>query len=203
MGYRNCSCAWDWFPGLCAAIQARRRQRFQKYERELRAALAEHPPPTVAQVAQRLGISLNTLRKSCPALSAALSDRYPDRQRFQQAEIEKALTRFLEEDPPVPLVKLAMRLRKHPNVLRAASPDLCRRLRNRYVDHRRQEALQIKLVYEKEARQAVAKIAADGRYPSRVRVLSFIARRNPLLRSIYFTGQAVQRMREELRPSPD
>jgi len=187
-----------WFPELCAAIKAKRKQRFDRYQQELRTALNEAPPPTVAQVAQRLGTSLNILRKAWPELCTALSACYPDRQRFQNMKTEEALKRALEE-PPVPLTNLAPRLHRDANKLRVAFPDLSRRLRERYIAHRSSELQKIHLVYEKEVRQAIEEITAASKYPSRKRVLSLLSERNPSLTSVHLTSQAIRRIREELQ----
>ena len=198
LGYRRCVMGRFWFPELCAAIKAKRKQRFDRYQQELRTALNEAPPPTVAQVAQRLGTSLNILRKAWPELCTALSACYPDRQRFQNMKTEEALKRALKE-PPVPLTNLAPRLHRDANKLRVAFPDLSRRLRERYIAHRSSELQKIHLVYEKEVRQAIEEITAASKYPSRKRVLSLLSERNPSLTSVHLTSQAIRRIREELQ----
>jgi len=60
-------------------------------ELELKKALTEIPPPTVAEVAERLGISLHSLRRACPELCTRLSSCRFDRRQFQFATVEKAL----------------------------------------------------------------------------------------------------------------
>jgi transcriptional regulator with XRE-family HTH domain len=198
LGHRNCCMARYWFPELCAAITAKRKQRFDGYKHELRTALSEEPPPTVVQVAQRLGISHRKLRRSCPDLCTALSLRFPDRRRFQSAKTKDALKKALEE-PPVPLTTLASRLCRDANKMRVAFPDICRRLRDRYTAHRASEFQKIRLTYEEPVRQAITEITAAGKYPSGKRVLSVISKANPALTSIFLTGHAVKHALEELR----
>jgi hypothetical protein len=70
-GYRSTSRGRSGFPDLCAATQAKREQRVEIYRQELLAALTEELPPTVAQVALRLGISVPQLSSS-PSLPRAL-----------------------------------------------------------------------------------------------------------------------------------
>ena len=198
LGYHRCVMGRFWFPELCAAIKAKRRQRFDRYQQELCRALNEEPPPTVAQVAQRLGSSLNILRKASPGLCTALSACYPDRQRFQHTKTEEALKRALEE-PPASLTSLASRLHRDAAKLRAAFPDLSHRIRERYTAHRSSELQKLRLVYEREVRQAIAEITAARKYPSRKRVLSLLSNRNLSLTSVHLTSQAIRRIREELQ----
>lgn len=199
LGYYSPSRGRAWFPELCAATKTKREQRVEVYQQELRAALTEEPPPTVGQVALRLGIRVTQLRlrRSCRELCKALSSRYPDRRHFQRNNIEAALSNALSE-PPVPLAALAARLQKNPDALRFAFPDLCRRLRARYVAHRSSERRQLRHLYECEVSQAVAEITDAGEYPSQQRVLSFIVKRNLSLNSFYLTGLALKSVHKRL-----
>ena len=199
LGYRTPSRGRKWFPDLCAATKAKRKQRVEIYRQELLAALSEEPPPTVAQVALRLGLRVPQLRlrRGCRDLCKALCARYPDRLRFQKGRTEEALKRALEE-PPVPLVILAANLDKDPNALRVAFPDLCRHLRARHVARQLREQQRFRLVYENAVRQALGEIAYAGHYPSQQRVLSFISKRNPSLTSFYLTGLAIKSVRMKL-----
>lgn len=199
LGYRTPARGRKWFPDLCVATRAKREQRVESYRQELRAALTEEPPPTLAQVAQRLGLSLPQLRlrRGCRELCMALCARYPERHRLQKSKTEDALKRALDE-PPVPLVILAANLDKDPNALRVAFPDLCRHLRTRYLAHQSVEQQKFRLVYEDAVRQALGEIADAGHYPSQQRVLAFLSKRNPSLTSFYLTGLAIKSVRMKL-----
>ncbi len=199
LGYRSPSRGRSWFPDLCSATRAKCEHRVEIYRQALLAALTEEPPPTIAQVALRLGISVPQLclRLACRELCKALAARSPDRRRFEKTETEKALRKALEE-PPVPLVVLASRLRKDPNRLRVVFPDLCRRLRVRYMAHRSLEQQRVRLVYENAVRHAIGQIADAGEYPSLQRTFSFILKRNPSLTSLHLTNLAIKRIRMKL-----
>jgi hypothetical protein len=199
LGYRSPSRGRSWFPDLCAATRAKREHRVEIYRQALLAALTEEPPPTIAQVALRLGISVPQLclRLACRELCKALAACSPDRRRFEKTETEKALRKALEE-PPVPLVVLASRLRKDPNRLRVVFPDLCRRLRVRYMAHRSLEQQRVRLVYENAVRHAIGQIADAGEYPSLQRTFSFMSKRNPSLTSLHLTNIAIKRIRMKL-----
>jgi transcriptional regulator with XRE-family HTH domain len=195
-GYRHCVMGRYWFPDLYAAIQLKRRRRFERYKAELERALNETPPPTVTQVAQRLGVSINSICRAFPALYRQLLLRRPDRRRFEVANTADALKKAFE-DAPASLVQLAARLHRNPDKLRLILPELCADLRRRYISHQSMERWKIDLIYEKHVRQAIDQIIATGKYPSCDRVLSFITQRDPTLTSIYRTTRMLKRIRQE------
>jgi DNA-binding XRE family transcriptional regulator/transposase-like protein len=199
LGYRSPYKGRTWFPDLCAATRAKREQQVETYRQELLCALSEEPPPTIAQVALRLGISVPQLyqRQACREFCKALAARSPDRLRFQRTKTEKALRRALEE-PPVPLVILASKLHKDANTLRVVFPDLCQRLRTRYVAHRALEQQKVRLVYDNAVRNAIGEISNAGEYPSLQRIFSFILKQSPSLTSLHLTNLAIKRIRVKL-----
>ena len=207
MGYRSTSRGKAWFPALCAATKAKRERqaehRADAYRQELLRALIEEPPPTIVQVALRLGISVPQLyqRHACRQLCMALAARSPDCCRFQRTKTEEALKKALEE-PPVPLVILASRLHKDANTLRVAFPDLCHRLRVRHLAHRALEQQKVDLAYDNAVSLAIREIANAGQYPSLQRTFSLIMKRNPSLTSSHLTNLAIRRVRIEIgRPA--
>jgi transcriptional regulator with XRE-family HTH domain len=203
MGYRSTSRGKAWFPALCAATKAKRERqaehRAETYRQELLCALTEEPPPTIAQVALRLGISVPQLylRHTCRELCKALAARSPDRHRVQRTKTEEALRRALEE-PPVPLVVLASRLRQDANRLRVVFPDLCQRLRTRHLAHRAREQQKVRNAYDDAVRDAIGKVAKSGVYPSLQRILFLVSQRTPSLRSYHLTNLAIKRIRVKL-----
>ncbi len=199
LGYRSPSRGKSWLPDLRAATKAKREHQVETYRQELLRALTEEPPPTIAQVALRLGISVPQLylRSACREHCKALAARSPDRLRFRRREIEEALRRAFEE-PPVPLVILASRLGKDVNRLRVVFPDICQRLRARYLAHRSLEKQQVRIVYDNAVRHAIGEIADAGEYPSLQRIFSFILKRNPSLTSPHLTNLAIKRIRVKL-----
>ena len=199
LGYRSTSRGRIWFPDLCAATRAKREQQVETYREELLRALTEEPPPTMAQVALRLRISVPQLylRRACREFCKALAARSPDRLRFQKTKTEEALRRALEE-PPVPLVILASKLHKDANTLRVVFPDLCQRLRTRYMAHRVLEQQKVKLVYDDAVRLATAEIADAGEYPSLQRTFSLLVKRHPSLTRTHLTNLAIRRLRMQI-----
>ena len=197
LGYRQCTMGQYWFPELTAAIQAKRKRRFDRCEVELKKALAEIPPPTVAEVAERLGIRLHSLRRACPELCTRLSSCRFDRRQFQFATVGKALKRALNE-APVSFPQLASRLGCNASTLRVTHKDLHRRLHQRYLAHRSSERQEIELRYQEQVSLAIQEITSGGKYPSSKRVLSTISNRSPSLTSVHFTNRALKQVRGKL-----
>ena len=197
LGYRHCVMGRYWFPELTAAIHAKRKGRFDRCELELKKALIEMPPPTVAEVAERRGISLHSLRSACPELCTRLSSCRLDRRQFKVAIVEKALKTALNE-APVSFPQLASRLRCNANTLRVTHQDLHRRLHQRYLAHRASERRKVELLYDREVSLAIQEITSGGKYPSRKRVLSIISKRSPSLTSVHFTSRVLKQIRGKL-----
>jgi transcriptional regulator with XRE-family HTH domain len=200
LGYQHCVMGRYWFPELYHAIQLKRKRRFDRYQLELQLALSETPPPTVTQVAQRLGVSINSLRRACPELYSRLSFRHPDRRNFQIASVEEALKKAFEESP-APLTQLASRLHRNADKLRITYPALCAELHQRYLVHQSMERRRLESIYEKYVRQAIEEIIAAGRYPSRKRVLCSITKKDPSLTSTSRTSRVLKRIRQEVAKS--
>jgi hypothetical protein len=136
-------------------------------------------------------------RRACRELCSALAARSSDRARFRRRETEEALRRAFEE-PPIPLVILAARLGKDANRLRVVFPDICQRLRTRYLAQRSLEQQQVRLAYDNAVRYATGEIADAGEYPSLQRIFSFILRANSSLTSLHLTNLAIKRFRLKL-----
>lgn len=99
-------------------------------------------PLNLVYVAQRLGCSLSTIRRHCPAQYQALAMRYKPvyATNTSHDRLQEALERALESDEVKPLESIAEELRCTTKVLRKYFPDLSqavvRRVRNR-IDHTR------------------------------------------------------------------
>lgn len=119
------------FPDICRAIRAKRAAvklaRRSRVASTLRAALSEAPPPTVEEVASRLGYAGNSLCAWEPRLCARLIER---RRRFAEQSkkaLKNRLKVVLKENPPPSLREVHARLvtkaiyRNFPEINRAIS----------------------------------------------------------------------------------
>jgi hypothetical protein len=100
----------------------------------LRAALTENPPPSISEVARRVGRYADTLRRHFNKLYEALFQRYQDYVKEQRSkgveEMRQTLCNALKEEPPptipellarVPLMSLKRCKRNFPDLYKAVS----------------------------------------------------------------------------------
>jgi AraC-like DNA-binding protein len=198
LGYKGCSIARYSFPELCAAIVQKRKHRFRTVELQLQTAICEQPPPSVSEIARRIGSTPERLYRQIPDICAVLIKARSLRQHFRERTFAQHLTDALEECPPPTLHELARRLGKDNTYLRKHFPDLWSDLRRRFLDYRKQQACDLASSYEVEVRHAFLAITALKAYPSRDRVLEFISKANSSLKSVYQVSKALHRIRATL-----
>lgn len=167
-------------PDLYRALLERRRAYLREKSEEtkaiLQATLAEDPPPTLRMVQLRLGVkSDGTLKCQHRELCRTIVERYRAFREAATLAVRPALEAALTEEPPPSVRQIACRTRRCISALYRREPDLCRRLATRRLAHSawRAEAKR-QAVYE-EIRQAVARLHAEGIYPSHNRVASALS----------------------------
>jgi transcriptional regulator with XRE-family HTH domain len=101
LGYKTYSTLYERFPDLCAAISQRCRDyksscQKEKLRGELEAVLNsdECPPPSLKEVARRLGYSTTTFYSNFPELSYVIANRYTSYLNASHAEL---ITRLVGE----------------------------------------------------------------------------------------------------------
>jgi transcriptional regulator with XRE-family HTH domain len=121
---------------------------FEEFRNAIRVALAEHPPPTLKEVARRLNRRPALLLARFPRQYAILVRRYA---RYQRAllrarwdrlrpSVQAALT---EEPPPAPEA-LARRIGCSISALKKYYPRFYRVLKMRYSNHRKNRVLSLR-----------------------------------------------------------
>jgi transcriptional regulator with XRE-family HTH domain len=130
------------FPELCRAIKLKRVRaaaaRRTALVDVLGSALAEDPPPSLAQITRRLGYARGTMRDAEPELCGKLVAR---RRRFVERSREALRQRLeatLKEDPPPSLREVHARLGITHNVLYENFPEIHRAIVGRHQGFRRQ-----------------------------------------------------------------
>jgi AraC-like DNA-binding protein len=120
--------------------QAQRQLRQEKLAGELQAILDsdESPPPSMFEVARRLGINPRTARADCPELCRAISHQ---RQTFferRDVEVEARLREILaaDEPPPSSINQIAARLGENVDYLYRKFPTFCQAVTRRYRHYR-------------------------------------------------------------------
>jgi hypothetical protein len=137
LGYADDRLMRNRFPELCNAVSAKRRKWNAGLPARIRPAiekaLLEDPPPSLLQIATRVGISTpTTLKKYCPAVAHKLAARRTAFHRARAAQRRAVLEQALTESPPPSLADVAKRLRLSKTALCVQFHDLCAGIGERY-----------------------------------------------------------------------
>jgi Fe-S-cluster containining protein len=78
LGYSNTCTIYEHGPEICRAIAAKRHADTEHLQKMLEAIMVndENPPPSMREVARRLGYSVQVLCRHFPAMCRAISERY-------------------------------------------------------------------------------------------------------------------------------
>ncbi len=190
LGYRHAGPLRSRFPELCRAITKKHQSHNPSFRKrmsslELRKALegvlasSEEPPPSIHEVAQRLGYrGAYELHRRFPELANAIVTKYqrytPSRKkRMSSLELQHALEGILasNEDPPPSIQEVAHRLGyRGVNALYSRFPDLSRAITAKY---QRQNPVRREPVDADELRQALeAILASNEELPPSIRVVA-------------------------------
>jgi len=191
------------FPELCHALAARiakqKRMRVAAIEPALEQALQETPPPSLRQIAKRLGFSAAcVLKVRSPALYEQLKARSEAHTETCLSELRAKLVAVLEEDPPPSLKTVYSRFGVTESIVNTSFPDLRRAIGLRHHHHQRRQsqARQDAVRAEGEIRETVRTLHAQGICPSVPRVTSRL--KSGSLREWRVVGKAVTDARKEL-----
>ncbi len=181
LGFKYASGLYSRFPMLCQTLTVARRKygklRRLRVEATLKNALAEEPPPTLKQVANRLELTTPiSLRDWFPDLCRLLVARRPKYCKERLARVRTTLLAALREEPPPLMKSVASRVGLSRSYLTMLFPSICRRLRARSAGHRKQEAETRRERLRQEAREIARKLLRAGTPPTRKRVMSMITR---------------------------
>jgi AraC-like DNA-binding protein len=180
LGYRDASSLRSRFPELARAITAKYQKHhqrdpmsFDELRQALETALAsdEEPPPSLYEVAQRLGYqNASPLHSQFPELSNAITAKYQRRNAKHKRgrssdELRQALEAVLasDEEPPPSLKEVAQRLGyRSPGPLYSRFPELSRAItaKNQKYNPRRREPME-----SDELRQALEAVLANDEEP--------------------------------------
>ncbi len=179
-GYKYAATLKQRAPDLYQALREQRatylREKAEETKASLQAALTEEPPPTFRTVQLRLGIRAEgTLKYQQRELCHAIVVRYRDFRRAATLQMRAALEAALTEEPPPSVRQLARRTHRCLTTLYRHAPALCQRLAARRLeDLARRAAAKREAAYQ-EIRQVVARLHAEGIYPSQCRVESALS----------------------------
>lgn len=130
------------FPDLCRAIKTKR-ARVQAIRRSaiasaLETGLSEDPPPSLEQIADRLGYTSDrSIRAWEPQLCAKLTIRRREFAERSRAALRRQLETILNEDPPPSLREVHARLGVSQSITYGSFPDIHRAIAARHQGYRR------------------------------------------------------------------
>jgi AraC-like DNA-binding protein len=182
LGYRGVGPLYARFPELAREIAAKYRKRnprlraplsLEELRHSLEAELAskEEPPPSLHEVAHRLGYRhAGPLRRRLPELARAIAakDRrhsHSQRESMSSEELQQALEAELasKEEPPPSIHEVAQRLGyRHAGPLRSRFPDLSRAITQKHQNH---NPFDRKRKSSAELRRALESILASNEEP--------------------------------------
>jgi transcriptional regulator with XRE-family HTH domain len=202
LGYVNEGYIQNRFPELCRAIREKIKQekkaRINAMQMALKNALNNSPPPSLDEVAKRLGYAgSGALRIYFSTLCDKILARRRLHRNLQRRELKRNLQAALLEWPAPCVASVCRRLNMRPHVLYKTCPHEYSSIRSRYVrtsreirEHRQQQLRQ-------EVHQLVEKLHREGKYPSTGRVSALLSKTTlshwPAIRA------AVKAARQELR----
>jgi TniQ len=146
IGYKDCKSLIDRCPDLYSTLVERRRanrkQRNESLEKALKAALMEHPPPTIKAIATRLGLkTTGAIHYNFPELERAIAGRARAYWEAGLKRAQLALESALTEVPPPSVPEVARNTNHGVGKLYLHFPDLCRQVAANYSAHRHRRSI--------------------------------------------------------------
>ena len=201
LGYATDQSVRRKFPELCLALSARiaeqRRARVAAIEPALEEALQQNPPPSLLQVAKRLGFSAACVLKAhAPGLYEKVKEHRQAHEERCRVELRGKLEAALMENPPPSLKSVYSRLGVTESIVTTSFPELREAIGLRHRQHQRQQAQLRRDAVRAEIREIVRTLHTQGICPSIPRVTSLL--KSGFLREWTVVSQAVNDARREL-----
>ncbi len=188
------------FPELSCALSARiaeqKRVRLAAVEPALQQALQETPPPSLRQMAKRLGFSAACVLKAHrPSLYEKLKARRKAYKEMCRVELQRNLEAALVENPPPSLKSVYSRFGVTESIVNTSFPGLRHKIGLRHLQYQKQQAQARRDAVCVEIREIVRMLYAQGVCPSVPRVTTLL--QSGSLREWRVIGKAVKDARRE------
>lgn len=163
------------FPDLCRRISVKRADSRRKSIRDgrkiLEGALEEMPPPSLREVARRLGANnANVVYRRFPDLSPPIVARHDAWKKSSIEHVRQKLNAVLEEETPRPMNEVARDFDLKEGTLRKRYKELCRQISARYAAYSQRTSEERKRLVIKAVREVAVKLIERGLHPSEERV---------------------------------
>jgi hypothetical protein len=185
LGFRSDASLYCRFPDLCRDFAKRnaisRQQRIDADRDRVLAALTETPPPTVEEVARRIGdCTASAIKHRFPDLYTKLVQKLPERKAILREQQRAILELALKEEPAPSMRAVAERTGRVVSCLRRIHPDLLKQIRKRHDELKVTLAQRRRAAFQAEIRATVIELIYLGIFPSRRRVLAHM--KNPSMK---------------------
>jgi hypothetical protein len=171
LGYVNGGYIERRFRELCHAIREKIRQekesRIGAMQMALKNALNEEPPPSLDEMAKRLGYSgSRILRSYFSSLCDKILTRRRSHRKLQLLELKKKLQAVLLENPAPCIAGVCRRVNVQPRVLQRLYPHEYASIRSRYVRTSREIRERRQQQLRQDVHRAIEKLHREGKCPS-------------------------------------
>jgi hypothetical protein len=205
LGLPRASWLAERFPGpyrvLVQRYKGYRRNRRLDAEKLLKAALIEEPPPTVKEVAARVGHRSGAmLHYWFPDLYAALAARASRRRDWRLAKLQSFLETAVTQEPPPSGEAVAAGVGVTSGYLCKLFPDLWREVVARHARYRMQQNAQKRHGFQETVRGIAQELLKAGKYPSRRQVQALLP--DSTLRGGHLIARVVKKVVAEFRGRP-
>ncbi len=205
LGYATDQSLRDKFPDLCRALSARiakqKSARLAAIGPALEEALQEIPPPSLLELAKRLGFSAACVLKArAPDLYEKVKQHRQAHEETRRLELRGKLEAVLIGNPPPSLKSVYSRLGVTESIVNTCLPELREAIALRHRHHQQQQAELRRDAVRAEIRDIVRRLHTEGICPSVPRVTSQL--RPGSLREWRVVGEAVAEARKELSELP-
>ncbi len=138
LDYKCQKSLWRGFPNLCRRISVKRsdfrRKTIRDRRKILEDALKETPPPSLREVARRLGANnANVIYRCFPDLGPSIVARHDAWRKLNSEQVRLKLQAFLDEEPPRSMKDVAREVDLKEGTLRERHRELCRQISARYT----------------------------------------------------------------------
>ncbi len=201
LGFRNEVSLYNRFPELCRAFAAANRkdraERLAIMRAECLAALQQGTPPSIREIAARVGCSEQAFSYRFPDLYAGLVQAAPERKRLLREEVRSQISVALHEDPAPSLDCVASRVGKNALQLLAQHPDVAREIRSRYNARQQADGARRHAQYREQIRTAADDLSERGLPLSRKKIMAAIP--SPVMNHCRIVDDELRNIRQQLR----
>jgi AraC-like DNA-binding protein len=205
LGYKSCGSIRARFPQLCRAIAAKRDQQSLRKREALRLAVenarTESPPPSLKEIAHRLGSAAYILTKACPETCASYKQWRWVWLDEQRNKLRLSIREWLVAEPAPTVASLCSRFGISKSYFQLRFPTENREVVQRTFERARAAQENRAVLTRKEVFKIVRDLHEENLYPSIPRVRSMLSqglpRYSPLLR--VFIDEAISQFGSAMR----